>query len=172
MTEPDEGTYLDELLPLSGDRCVHANPELVSRLPQQRGFARRLRRGDHEELLGLQRQGPHPSGEALLEAAGQRSFIGQDEPAGHPCGGPSSRELQERQGVAAGLRDDPVPHSLVEPTRNRLRQQRSRILVAQARDAEVRKPVERGALVVVAQGEHHRDGLGQETSGHEREDLR
>jgi hypothetical protein len=80
-------------------------------------------------------------------------------------------ELEQRQRVAPGLGDDPVPHPLVEPTGDRRLEQRMRIAVTQPADQQLGHAREAVLLTGLTEGEHHGDGFGQEATGGEGEDL-
>ena len=122
--------------------------------------------------MGLGRKRLELSPEALLDAARQRPHVGTAEPTRQLRRDQSPRQLHQRQRVAPCLGDDPVPHTLVEPTRDHRVQQGAGIGVAQARDHKLRKPRQLLVFAGLTHREHHGDRFRQEAARDERKRLR
>ena len=73
---------------------------------------------------------------------GSRPRAGSSKPPASSAAAHAARQLQQGERVAAGLGDDAVADALVEPARDRPRQQRPRVLVVQARERQLRQAVE------------------------------
>ena len=114
---------------------------------------------------------PDPLHEGLLDAAGQRTRVGKHEPARELRRRQPTRQLQQRQWVAARLGDDLIAHALVQAPRHGRGQQRARVVVGETADDDLRQAVELGDVGGLADGEHHGDALGQQAPGHERQRL-
>jgi hypothetical protein len=95
--------------------------------------------------------------EALLDRTRERRRVGQPEPARKLCGRHAARQLQQRQRVAARLRDDPVADSLVDRPADRRAEEGPRVSGAQTVDHQLGQDVELRAAV--AHGEHQGNGL-------------
>ena len=108
----------------------------------------------------------------MLDAAGQGPRIGQPETARHLGRGQAARQLQQGERVAARLGHDPVAHALVQAPEDRGGEQCARVGVGKPVHVELRQADERVLLRRLADGEHHRDPLGQQTPGDEREHQR
>ena len=80
------------------------------------------------------------------------------------------RQLDDRERIAACLDDDPLQHALVEPRRQDRVQQRAGVPMAQRLDVKLRPATERPDRL--SRREDHRDPLGQEAAGDEREHAR
>jgi hypothetical protein len=107
--------------------------------------------------------------------AANRSAAGSSARCG-PRAGPEARirpgQLQQRERVAAGLGQDPVPDPLVDHPRQRGRQQRARVVVSDPLDAQLRQAVEVAGVTGLADGEHHGDPLRQQPARDEGQRLR
>ena len=129
---------------------------------------------------------PRPAAAAAgSPRAGQRRAGGSDPRGG--AGGPSRaepeaacqlrgahapRQVQQRQRVAARLRDDAVADTIVEPTRDGSAQQRARILVGQPAQHQLGQAAEVVPGTRLADRDHDRDRLRQQPSRDEAEDQR
>ena len=172
MTEPHRRTELDQ--PFFLGRCfgLSPDPELLGGAPQQGRIAQGFGGGDQQESLRLFRERPDAPEEAVLDLARQRQRPGKCEATCQLGRGQATGQLQQGERVAAGLGDDPVAHPLVEPPETRRVQQRPSITVAQATDRPFRQPLQLRCVARLADGEHQRDGLGQQPPRDEREGLR
>ena len=139
MPEPHPDPELDQPGLLGRPARVASDPELLGRAPQQAHVADRLGRRHQQQALGLARKRPDPLQEGLLDAAGQRPRVGKPEPARELRRRQPTRQLQQRERVAARLGDDPVAHALVQPPRHRRRQQRAGVVVGEPADDQLRQ---------------------------------
>ena len=171
MTEPHARADLDQACRLGRFRRLGPDAEPLGRAPQQRHVADRLRRRQQEQAPGPRRERRQLAYEALLDAAGQRHLHGQPESARDRDRLPPARQLEQRERVAAGLAEDPVPHPRVERTGDRRVQQPAGVGGDQALDHELRQSFELVLVAGLAQREHQSHPLGQEASRHERERL-
>ena len=146
------------------------DPEPVGGTPQEQRVPHRIRRGDQQQHSRLVCKRLQPALEALLDPPGQGLRAEQAEPAGQLRCGKASRQLQQRQRIAAGLRNDAIADPLIEHEPDHRSEERLRVPFAKSANLERRKPLER--LVGFARGEHQRDGLGQQPPGDERERQR
>jgi hypothetical protein len=85
--------------------------------------------------------------------------------------GQPPRHFQDRQRIAARLRDEPVTDSLVEPARDDGREQRARVLLGQASERQLREADQLVLVARLADRERDRHGLGQHPSRDESEHL-
>ena len=81
------------------------------------------------------------------------------------------RQLQQGQRIAPGLGDDPLADALVEPAGHGRRQQRSRVLVAEPFEPQLRQARDVAVIARLADGEHDRHPLGEQPARHESEHL-
>ncbi len=107
--------------------------------------------------------------EALLDLARQRLDVRQREAAGQLRRRQPTRQLQQREWVAARLGHHPVSHTSVQPTGHRL-EQRGRVGVAEPTDHQFGQAGQ--LLARLAHREHETDRLREEAAGDEAEDLR
>ncbi|MGH2852165.1 MAG: hypothetical protein ACRDLP_16310, partial [Solirubrobacteraceae bacterium] len=107
----------------------------------------------------------------LLDVARHVAGLGKRKPAREPTRGETLGKLEQSEGVAARLTHDSVADALVEPALDHTLQQRSRILLGQARDRQLGQS---GELRLVARLAHRKqDGhrLCQQPSSDKSEDL-
>jgi hypothetical protein len=97
--------------------------------------------------------------------------VGTGNPAGQLRRAQPSCELQQPQGIPAGLRHDPVTDVLVEMTGNRRTQQGAGVLVREPFDTEHRQRGKGPLVGGLANREEQRDGLGQEPPSDEPQHL-
>ncbi len=171
MPEPHPRADLDQGGRLGRFRRGGPDAEPLGRAPQQRHVADRLGRRQYQQAPGRRRERHQLVHEALLDPAGQLHLHRQPEPARDRDRRPAARQLEQRERVAAGLAEDPVPHSRVERPGDRRVQQPAGVGRDQAPDHELGQP---GKLMLVAgraQREHQSDPLRQEAPRHERERL-
>ena len=138
--------------------------------PYEGRVARRIGGRNEQPATRVARKPGQAPREALLDARRQRHRRGQPEPACELYRGQSTRQLQQRQRVAARLQNDPIQHVFVQASGQDRLQQRPRITMPQGLDGKLRQPGERAARLT--SGEHDRDLLGQQAAGHERERAR
>jgi len=84
---------------------------------------------------------------------------------------PPTRQLEQRERIAAGFAEDPIAHPRVEPPGDRRVQQPTGLIGRQPADHELRQPLQRGRILGLAQPEHQSHALRQEPARHERERL-
>ena len=171
MTEPHARADLDQACRLGRSRRLGPDAELLGRAPQQRHVADRLRRRQQQQAPGLGRERRQLPYEALLDTAGQRHLHGQPESARDRDRLPPARQLEQRERVAAGLAEDPVPNPRVERPGDRRVQQPAGVVGDQALDHELRQSLELVLVAGLAQREHQSHPLRQQASRHERECL-
>ena len=141
--------------------------EELGRTPQQRWVADRIRRGHDEQPLCVARERGQPPREALLDAGRQGKGLLQAEAARELRGRQPSRQLHDRERIAARLDDDPFQHLLVEPCRQDGIEEGPCIPTAERLDAKLGEALKR--IDRLSRREDHRDPLGKETSRDERE---
>ena len=139
------------------------------RAPYQRPVTGRIGGRQLQQPPGLVRHGVQLAPEAVLDPARQRRGAGQAEPAGQLRGGQPTRQFQQRQRVAAGLGDDQVADSRVQPPGQRRVQQHPRVIVVQPVNFQLRQPGQIGARI--AGREHQPDRVGGEPPRGEPERL-
>ena len=108
--------------------------------------------------------------EAVLDPPRQRKRVRQTEPAGQLSRRQPPRQLQQRQRVTARLRDQPLPHPLVQRNADRRAQQRARVTITQTLDHQLRQSLE--LITRLTRHQHQRDRLRQQPPRHEHERLR
>jgi hypothetical protein len=129
MPEPHPNAELHQPLGLGGIRRIDPDPEPLGRSPHQCRLAGRLGRRDQQQPLGLGRQLPKPSPKTVLDSSGERLDVREPEPACHLRRRQPTRQLQQRQRIAARLGDDPVAHAFIQRPPDHRVQQRPRITV-------------------------------------------
>ena len=170
MTEPDDGTELDQSLILRGRQCGRIEFQPLGRPADHRRVAGGFGSCDEKHPPCLGRKRLHAAKEALLDPARQLSSLRQSETARELRRSESSRQLQECQRVASSLGDDPVSDLLVETSRQDRVQEQPRIVRGKPFEHELRQPVELLRRVRFADGEQHADRLGGEAACNERQD--
>jgi hypothetical protein len=172
VPEPHPATDLDQPGRLGGRGRVAFDAELLGRSPEHGHVADRLGRGREQKPLRLGRQRFGSPQEALLDAAHQRRRVGQPEATRHLCRREGLRQLQQRERVAAGLGQDPVPDPLVEPPREPGREQLTSVVVRDPLHNELRQTVELLQRARLAYREQDPDPLGQQAPCDECQRLR
>ena len=115
MAKPHAGAERDQVRNLRHRQgVVHVDPEPVGGPSQQGHVANGFGSGDEQQALRLQGKSADATQVALLQLAGHGPGIRKTEAACHLDGGQRTRKLEQGQGVATSLGDDPVPHTLVE----------------------------------------------------------
>src|SRR5438445_5996170 len=102
--------------------------------PDQQWISGRIARRDEDQRTDRTRQGSDSPPEALLDAGVDGCGRGQAEAVSELCCRQAARELDERQGVAAGLDDQALHPLLVQWGEQDGLEKRSRIAVAEGRD--------------------------------------
>ena len=172
MAKAHPGPERDQLCRLGRRDGVGPDPESLGRPPQQCDVADRLGRRGEQQPLGPRRERFEAPEEALLDLAGQRPRVGKAEAARQLGGREAAGQLDQRERVAARLGDDPVADPLVEHPGQRRREQRTRVVVPDPLDGQLRQTGEPIRVARLADGEHHRDPLCEQAPRHERERLR
>ena len=172
MREAHPQPELDQTGGLGGATGLAGEPEPIGRPPHQPQVADRLGRGHQQQQLRFARKRLGALQEGALDPVRQGACIRQSEPARQLGRRQPARQLQEGERVAAGLGDDPVAHALVQRPEDRGAQQRPGVGVGQPSHMELRQAGERVVARRLADGEHHRHALGQQTPGDEREHQR
>jgi hypothetical protein len=172
VPEPHPDAELDQPGLLGRPARVASDPKPRGGAPQQAHVADRLGRRHQQQALGLGRKRPNPLHEGLLDAAGHGPGVGESEPARELGRRQPTRQLEQRQWVAARLGDDLIEHALVQPPRHGRRQQRARVAVGEPADDQLRQAAEIVDVGGLADGEHHGEPLRQQAPRHERQRLR
>ena len=146
------------------------DPEPVGGAPQQQRIADRIRSRDQQQHSRLVSKPVEPALEGLFDSPGQRLCTEQAEAPGQLRCGQASRQLQQRQRITAGLRDDAIADPFIEHELDHRSEERLCVTFAKSADLQRRKPLER--LVGLARGEDERHGLGQQPPRHECERQR
>src|SRR4051794_35672558 len=118
MAETYALTELDQSRRLRICCRLGSEPEPSSCPPEQGDITDRFGGGQEQQLPCAGRKRLLPAQEALLDAAGKRRRVGEPETAGEVRWRQPLRQLEQRQWVAAGLREDAVPHLLVHWARD------------------------------------------------------
>ncbi len=172
VAEAHAGTERDQLRRLGRRNRFGPDSESLGRAPQQRDVAHWLGRRCKDQLLGLGQQHFESPQEALLDVAGQRPCLRDAESARQLGGRQAAGQLHQRERIAARLGDDPVPDPLVEHPRQRGSENGARVAFCEPLDDELGETCEFIRLAGLANGEHHRDPLGEQASRHECQRLR
>ena len=172
MREAHASVQLDQTGRLGRLPGLAADTETVGGAPQQAQVAQRLGRRRQEQELRLARKRLGALEEGVLDAARQRSPVGEPEPARHLCRRQPARQLDQCERVAGGLAEDPGLHPLVERPRDGRVQKQPGLVGSQPLDHELRQPLEHVLAAGLAQREHQSDPLGQQPARHERQRLR
>jgi hypothetical protein len=96
-------------------RC-HSEPFGSS--PDEQRVADRVGRRELDEPQRLGRQCVELTAKAVLEAGGQPGRGRHGETPRQLGGGHAARQLQQREGISVGLRDDPVADAFVDRPRD------------------------------------------------------
>jgi non-heme chloroperoxidase len=171
VAEPDPGTELDQPVFFSRWLGVSPDAEQFGGALEQDRVAQGFGGSDEQQSLCLLRERSDARQEAVLDLPCQWSRSGHGEATGQLACGRAARQLQQGERVAAGLGDDPVSHSLVQPPRKDRVQQRPSLAVRQATDLAFRQTLQLSRGARFAHGEHQSDGLSQQPPRDEGEDL-
>jgi hypothetical protein len=170
VTESHSAAKLDEAGTRRRARRVGADTQQLGRMPHGQGIADRLRRGDEQEFPGGARKRGQPPPEALFDLTRERRTGRQPEATGELGVRQAVRQLHQRQRVPMGLRDDPVANQFVQRSRDHRLKERSRVLIGQAADRELRESCQLPAGSALS--EDDRDRLGAQPPRYEGERLR
>ena len=171
MAEPHAAVHREQLLGVQQPVTI-VEAQAIGGLEEEHGIADRLGGRDQQQPLRRRGQPLHPAGEGLLDAGRQGSGIGQPEAARQLRRVAAARQLEQRQRVAGRLADDAVSDAIVQRACDHRLQQRSRVVVAETFDHELRQPLQLAVLAGLAEPEDQRDRLGEQPARDEREDLR
>ena len=153
MPEADRLPDGDELPGLGRGGGLQGEAQLLAGLGQQAGIAGRIRGRRQQQGLRGGGQGPDLPQVALFELAAERQRFGQERVAVQVAAGQFLADLDERQRVAAGLRDDPVRERGPQPGTGRRREQGAGLGGGQPGQAEFGQP-----------GQAARGGAGSRTA--------
>ena len=137
MPEPHPGAEVHQAGRGAGAGGLDPNSEPLGRTPHQHRVTNRLSRGDQQQQPRRRWKRRQPPPEALLDPAQLCRSVGLPEPARQLRGRQTPWQLQQCQGVAAGLGDDPVAHPLVQRAGDHRCKERPRIWVGQAVNQEL-----------------------------------
>ncbi len=130
--------------------------------PDQQGVSGRIARRDEDQRTDRTRQGSDSAPEALLDPGVEGRGRRQAEAAREFCRRQAVRQLDERQGVAAGLDDQAFHHLLVQRGEQDGLEERPRIAVAEGLDVQFRQA--REGFADVARRKDEPDSFGHETA--------
>ena len=170
VAEGDPGSRGEQPGCLGGASGVRADAKAPGRAPQQGRVAYRLGGGEEQEALGHLRKRRDPPLETLLYPAGHRQLACHAEPARQFRGRDPAGQFEQRQRVAAGLRDNPVADPLIDPAGNHRGQQGPGVSVGQALEDQLGQARDRHRARVT-DADDHRDRFGFQPAGHEGQDL-
>jgi hypothetical protein len=140
MPEPHPGSKLDQPRLYRWCPRQDADAQPPGRPPDQRRVTGRIGRRQLQQPPGLVGQSLQLAGEAVLDPARQRCRARQAKPARQLRRRQAARQLQQRQRIPPGLRDDQVTDPRVQRACQRRLQQRSRVIVPQPPDFQLRQP--------------------------------
>ena len=123
---------------LGGIGGLGLDSEPVRRPREQRRVAEWFGGRQQQKPPGGRGQRRQPPSEAFLDAAGQCRDAGQPEPARKLCRRQPPRQLQQRQRIAVRLGHDTIAHPFIKRPPDHRGQQRSRILLTQTADHQLR----------------------------------
>ncbi len=132
----------------------HFEAEGLGRAVQEHRVSKGLRRGSHDDELGLGgqlMQAPHV---ALLDPARHRLAVEQPETAGEFYGAARVRERKQRERVSVAVCDDLIADRRVHGPRHVLQQERACVVVAQPAHLQLGDVLR--SLARFAYGEHDR----------------
>ena len=110
-----------------------------------------------------------PPQEAALDPVRQWPRVGICESSRKLRRRQAAGELQQREGIPVCLGDDPVADPLVQPSRERRVQERTRVIVAEAAHLQLLKPYQFPHLVGLTHREDQADRFRQQAAGDEGE---
>ena len=145
-----------------GQRLMTIQVHALGGLEQERGIADRLGRREQQDLLRRRGHPLHPASEGLLDADRQRRGVGEPKAAGQLRRVAAARQLEQRQRVAGRLGDDAVPDAVVQRAGDHRLEQRSRVVVVEAFDHELRQTAQDVVLAGLPGPEDQRDGFGEQ----------
>ena len=171
MPEGDSRPDLDQVGLYRRSSRVGGNAESRSGAPEQQRIAERLGGGNEEQLLGLRGQPADSAEEARFDTARERHRVRTGEATDEARRRDAARELEERQRVAAALRDDPIEDALVERPKRRRCEQLTCLRLRESGDPKLPQAGEPVGRAHVPHREDHEHALRLEAPGDEREDL-
>ncbi len=113
MTEHDALAERQQAVRLDGGSGRIRDTEPLSRPPQERQVARWVGGRHQQQAAGITRHPRQPPREALLDPCGQGHRRRQTEATGELRRRQPARQLQQGEGVATRLDNDPLQHALV-----------------------------------------------------------
>ena len=157
MPEPHPRAELDQPGRLGRRGRGGADPQLLSRAPQQGDVAQGLGRRDQHQPTRVRGKRFDTSSKYLLDAGRQRPGAGKPKSAGELCGRHSARQLQQGERIAVGIGQDSIRNPLVQSTRNNGGQEQAGVSDGQSRDDKIGQSIEFGYVAGLTDREHHRD---------------
>ena len=168
MTEPHLRTDLEQTGVDGRRRSFRADPEPAGGAPDEQRFADGVGRREQQEPPRVRGKALQPPFEVGLEhPRPRRSEAGRQFRGAH-----APRQLEQRQRVATGLRDQPLPEVVVEPAGDDRGEQGARIVVVEPLQAQLGQARQLALLTRLADGEDERDPLSEQAARHEPERLR
>ena len=137
MTEHNSFAESQQAIRFDGVSGRFRDTEPLSRPPDKRQIARRVRRGDEQQAPRVTRKPRQPAREALLDLSGQGQRRRQAEPTGELCWRQAAWQLQHRERIPVRLEDDAFQYTLIQPPWQGGLQERTRIPVAQRLDLKL-----------------------------------
>ena len=134
--------------------------ELLRRPPQQQRVPDRVGGGQVQQPARGVRERGDPPPEPVLDPARQR---GGAEAAGELGRAHVARQLEHRERVAARLGQDPLADALVDPPGDHRGQQRASVPFVEAVEPQLREVGQVALRARLADGEHERDRLGEQS---------
>jgi hypothetical protein len=149
---------------------LHAGAKRAPCAEDDRRIAGLLGRYRKEQRLGRVRQATDPFEEHLLDAGADRQRVGKRGPTGELVGVQRRRQLEQRQWIALGGRDQAVTDVRREPGWESFGQQHAGGVGVQSCEVKLLDTRRRERMdVVVADGDQAHNSLGLEPSGSEGE---
>lgn len=171
MLEADPLSDIQQLRLDRGSERVETDPQLVRRSPNQCGIPDGVCGSHEEQLLRRRRQRDDLPQVVVLEVPGELDGVGEVEAPGELGCAHAARQFEQSQWIAAGFADDPIADALVQSTWEGRREQDPRGLLLEAAEGQLGKSCQHAWLGGVANGEHGRHRLRQQSTRDEPENL-
>ena len=127
---------------------------------------------DHQQSLRRFREGLDPAQVLVLDVTGDSRAGGDAEATRELCRSHPSWQLQQPQGVPAGLGHNPISNVIVQSTRDARREQGPTVLLRESFQRQRWQCGEEPLVGPFADGEQQRDGFSQQASADEGQNLR
>src|SRR6476660_9005075 len=171
MPETDARAQNKQPLGLGRSRRLGRDAEFADRPPEQHGIADRLGGSDQQELLRLLRKLRDLAAVAGLDPAWESSEVGWLEPRPERRSRQTSRQLEQRQRIAARLSDDSIANTFVQRADCSRGKQLACIGRGQPLKTQLGQSSQLVLALVVASREDKDHGLGLEAPRNERQHL-